>query len=565
MTESPQQPSPPPAAAVSRRVTRAEAEEIVRQHVAAGRLEPALSLQRRIAAAHPRDARAQQALALLLRDAGQLAEAVEALDRALAVTPRESLLLSQRSELLRRLDRLAEALADGEAAWRLEPHRPHVLVALGSALLALGEAARAQPLLRTAMARAPGDIETLARLGDAERLLGRLEAAAEVYRAVLALDQRRAETHCALGFCLRDLGNLAGARRHFEQALWLDPGRAEARLAIACLTLQEGRFAEGWPDFEARRLLPGAAAPPELPAWAGEELAGRHLFLRAESGHGDTLQFCRYLPLLQAAGARVTCEVQPALLRLLADSFPGVTFHTPGTPPPAADAWAPLPSLPGLFQTGFASLPSQVPYLRIRPAARQAWRERLDALAPRAGLRIGLAWAGDPRNPGDALRSFTPATLAPLRALPEASFFSLQLGERQGEAASWPSGGAPLHDLAPMLGDFAETAGAVCALDVIVTADTALAHLAGALARPAALLLARVPDWRWLLGRDDSPWYPGLWLFRQPAPGDWRGAVAEALASLRAQAPALIDWREAERAREAAEASAPGDSSADPL
>jgi len=544
-------PSAPPGDVARRRVTRAEAEEIVERHVAAGRLAPALAIQQRIAAAYPRDTRAQQGLALLLQRAGRLAEAVEAFDRAVALTPRESSLLSQRSDVLRRLGRLDEALADGEAAWRLEPHRPHALIAFGSALLDCGEAARARPLLETAVARAPGDAATLARLGDAERLLGRLEAAAEAYRAVLALDSRRAETHCALACCLRDSGNLAGARRHFEQALWLDPGRAEARLAIACLNLLEGRFEEGWPDFEARRALHGRP-PPALPPWAGEPLAGRHLFVQAEEGHGDTLQFCRYLPLLQQAGAELTCEAQPALLRLLADCFPGITFHSPGTPPPAADFAVALPSLPGLFRTGFATLPSEVPYLRIRPHVRDAWRERLDALAPRDSLRVGLVWGGSRRHPGDAQRSFPPTALAALRALPRASFFSLQFGERQDEARSWPPGEPPLLDLASELGDFAETAGAVCALDVIVAADTAMAHLAGALARPTALLLARVPDWRWLLGRDDSPWYPGLWLFRQPAPGDWAGAAAAALASLREQAPSLIAWREQERAREAA-------------
>ncbi len=531
-----------------RRVPRAEAERIVQEHAAAGRLDQALAIQQRIVQAHPQDAGTHHAFAMLLLRSNRLPAAVEAFGRAAALAPTAPLLHSHHGEALRRLGRLDEAIAAGEKALRLAPDRADVQVNLAAALLDKRDAERAEPLLKAALAREPGMANTHVNLGNAYRMRGRLEPAIAAYRAALAVDPRQVDAHSALGLCLRDQDDLAGARREFEQALAVEPRHANTRSALAILNLLEGRFAEGWRDYEARWASSEMRPRPlPMPSWQGEPLAGRHLFVFAEQGHGDTLHFARYLPLLQEAGARVTCEVQRATLGLLADSFPGVTFIAQGAPLPSADLAVPLLSLPGRFRTDLGSIPARVPYLSVRPDCLVSWRRRLDELAPRDSLRVGLVWGGSRSHRTDFLRSLSPADLAGLRALPRASFFSLQFGERQAEIAGWPAGSAPLIDLAPELGDFANTAGAVAALDLIVTIDTANAHLAGALARPTYLLLAKVPDWRWLLARDDSPWYPGMRLFRQPRPGDWAGAVAKALTAAEAEAASLIARREQER------------------
>lgn len=538
-------------AAGGRRVSRAEAERIVQEHAAAGRMDQALAIQQRICQAHPQDAGAHHALAMLLLRANRLAPAAESFGRAAALAPNAPLLHSHHGEALRRLGRLDEAIAAGETALRLAPDRPDVQVNLAAALLDKREADRAQPLLEAALAREPAMANTHVNLGNAHRMRGRLDAAIAAYRAALAVDPRQVDAHSALGLCLRDQDDRAAARHHFEQALAVAPRHANTRSALGILNLLEGNFAEGWRDYEAR-WASSEMRPRPLPitAWRGEALAGRHLFVYAEQGHGDTLHFARYLPLLQKAGARITCEVQRPTLGLLADSFPGIDFIAQGSPLPAADLAVPLLSLPGRLGTDLSSIPAEVPYLTVRPACLTAWRRRLDELAPRDSLRVGLVWGGSRSHRTDFLRSLTPADLAVLRALPGAHFFSLQFGERQDEIAGWPGDGAPLVDLAPELGDFANTAGAVAALDLIVTIDTATAHLAGALARPTYLLLAKVPDWRWLLAREDSPWYPGMRLFRQPAPGDWSGAVAAALAAGQAEAADLIERRERERGSE---------------
>ncbi len=548
----PPAPTSPAQAGAGRRVPRAEAERIVLEHAQAGRLDQALAIQQRIVAAHPQDPNSHHGLAMLLLRVNRLPAAAESLQRAVALAPRQPQLLSHQGEVLRRLGRLDQAIAAGEAAHALAPDRPEVLVNLAAALLDRRDADRAIPLLQTAIQREPRQPNSHVNLGNGWRMQGRLDSAIPAYRAALALDPRQVDALSALGLCLRDQDDLAGARRQFESALAVQPQHANTLSALGILNLLEGRFVEGWRDYEARWASSEMRPRPlTIPRWRDEPLAGRHLFVFAEQGHGDTLHFCRYLPLLLRAGARVTCEVQPAMLGLLADSFPDVSFITRGDPPPVADLAIPLLSLPGQFKTDLTNLPADCPYLTVRPDVLGAWRRRLDELAPREALRVGLVWGGSRTHRTDFLRSLTPADLGALRALPDARFFSLQFGERQGEIAGWPAGAdSPLIDLAPELGDFANTAGAVAALDLIVTVDTATAHLAGALARPTFVLLAKVPDWRWLLARDDSPWYPSLRLFRQAAPGDWASAVAAALQAATAQAGELIERRESERQSE---------------
>ncbi len=500
---------PESAAPEGRRVPRAEAERIAQDHARAGNLEQALTIQQRIVAAHPQDPATWHRLALMQLQGGRLPAAAQSLEKAIALAPQLALVQCHYGEVLRRLGRLDEAVAAGETAQRLAPERPDVLVNLAAALLDRREADRALPLLEAAIARDPQQPNTHVNLGNARRMQGNLPAAMAAYRSALALAPRQVDALAALGLCLRDSGDLAAARVQMESAVAAQPNHANARSSLAILNLLEGRFAEGWPGYEARWASSEMRPRPlPMPLWRGEPLRGRHLFVHAEQGHGDTLQFARYLPRLLEAGARVTCEVQAPPVGLLADSLPGVAFVERGGPVPAADLAVPLLSLPGRFGTDLTNLPAACPYLAVRPSVRAAWRRRLDELAPRDSLRVGLVWGGSRTHRTDFLRSLTPSDLGLFQQLPKARFFSLQFGERQPEIAGWPASGdgeRALFDLAPELGDFAHTAGAVAALDLIVTVDTATAHLAGGLASPTFVLLSRVPDWRWLLDRSDSP------------------------------------------------------------
>ncbi|MBN8900549.1 MAG: tetratricopeptide repeat protein, partial [Rhodospirillales bacterium] len=332
-----------------------------------------------------------------------------------------------------------------------------------------------------------------------------------------------------LGLLLQELGQLDEAEAVCRAALDQDPDRIEARVNLALLLLARGDYVEGWRAYESRLLLPGAQTRRFLqPQWTGATPPdGRTILLHAEQGFGDTLQFCRYAPLLAAAGARVLLEVPPALVRL-AKTLTGVAaVVTAGDPLPPFDLHCPLMSLPVAFGTTLDSIPHSLPYLQADPVQEADWRQ---ALAQVPGRRIGLVWAGSARldHPHaaalDRRRSVSLAALAPLAAIPACSFISLQLGV----AAAQPSPpGMQLHDPTTHLHDFADTAAVIAALDAVVSVDSAVAHLAGAMGKPVFLLNRFDTCWRWLHGRDDSPWYPTLRQFRQPARHDWATPITQ--------------------------------------
>ncbi len=309
-----------------------------------------------------------------------------------------------------------------------------------------------------------------------------------------------------------------------------------SRCCCAAISRQGGRSTE-W-----RYRLPGAAPPaPPLgcPAWDGTALPGGRLLLVADQGYGDAIQFARYLPWARASCAAVAVVAAPELAPLLAPLLPPGAVLTgwaevAAQPGPFA-AWAPLSGLPRLHGTRLETIPGGVPYLAAEPARRAAWIARLDALAPRPARRVGVVWAGRATHPNDANRSAPPAALAPLAAVPGVALVSLQPGPAAaGRAAIAPG----LPDLGGALTDFAEAAAALAALDLLITVNSAPAHLAGALGRPVWVLLPYGPDWRWLRDRADSPWYPDARLFRPARPRDWDGLAATAAAALQAWAAA---------------------------
>ncbi len=371
-----------------------------------------------------------------------------------------------------------------------------------------------------ALTLAPDDDAAFNTLGNCLKDAGEFASALESYKAAIARNAENHEAFCNLALLLSDFGCNDEAEAFYRQALDLAPEDAEARFGLAVTLFLQGRLAEAWPLYEARWQRAGLSARRyDSPRWAGpaDKATGRRLLLHGEQGYGDDIMALRWLPLLLALGVRPLLHLPRPLLRLARLSFPDVECLDERDPAPAHDAHAPLLSLPGLFAAEEATLPAAVPYLAADPADVQAWRQRL------AGLdgppTTGLVWAGSPKHPNDARRTLPLEALEPLLAALPDRWASLQVGCSPAQQAWLARQG--IADLGIGLGDFADTAALLLALDRLVAVDTAAAHLAGALGRPLELLLPFAPDWRWQCGRSDSPWYPTARLHRQTTPGDW--------------------------------------------
>jgi hypothetical protein len=347
-----------------------------------------------------------------------------------------------------------------------------------------------------------------------------------------------------MGIVLLRAGRPADALACHAEAVRLQPDFAVAHLNRGMALLALGDLAQGWAEYEWRwpaLKLPRPTIP--APAWDGADPAGRRLLLWAEQGLGDTLQFIRYAGELRARGAEVLFRCPTPLVRLLART-PGISRLIPEDDPvPACDGHAPLVSLPGLLGTRTPEdIPASVPYVHPDPALVSAWAEHVRAIP---GFRVGVCWQGSPTNPEDRRRSFGPAPLAPLAAVPGVTLISLQKGEGAGRRTE-VAGQFPIRALDGLdeeSGPFMDTAAVMRHLDLVVTCDSAIAHLAGALGVPVWVALPHAADWRWLTGRADSPWYPTARLFRQRVPGDWAdvfGRMAEELTSRRRAASIAV-------------------------
>jgi len=466
----------------------------------------------------------------LLR-AGRWREAVPLLEATLARAPDDPGALNDLGVALRNLGRHGEALACLERALLARPADAGLHGNRGVALLHLRRHADALAAFDAALALDPGAPMHWYNRGIALARIGRFEEAVAANDRALALDPRCREALLNRGNALRDLRRDDEARASLEAALALDPDDPDARFGMAVFELQRGRFERGWPLHESRpsnRPTPQAAAGMPMPPWLGAQpVAGKTILLLAEQGLGDTIQFCRYAPLLAARGAKPVLVAPAGLSALLRSLGESVTVAGPGANVAGVDCWTPLPSLPLACGTTLRTIPATVPYLHADPALRGAWRARL---GPRRGLRVGLAWSGSPHHHNDANRSLPPELLGPLLAT-GAEFHALQ-----PDAAAFPSHGAlVVHGAA--LKEFSDTAGLAAELDLVVSVDTSVAHLAGALGLPVWILLPYAPDFRWLLDREDSPWYPTARLFRQARPGDWAGVVARVAEAMRRTRP----------------------------
>lgn len=471
--------------------------------------------------------------ALALHRRGELRAAVERYQRALENLPQLAWAWCQYANALVALARPREAVDAYRKALAIDPSAADVHANCGVAHQMCGDATAALACYDAALALSPTLAAAHANRGAVLRSAGRPRDALAAYERALALDPSHVEAHYNRGIALAELLRLDEAIAAYEQALLLKPAHAEARWNKALALLLTGDYARGWPAYEWRWRHPAFAADmatrhAAVPLWLGkEDIRGKTVLLHAEQGLGDTLQFARYAALVRARGARVVLSVPAALVSLMHTLAGPDEVIAEGETPPACDVRCPLLSLPLACGTTAADIPSARSYLSADLAQVMAWRARL---GPRRRFRVGIVWHGGSRHPQDCRRSLALADF--LRVLPPGvEAVSLQQEVRESDRPVLEAHGDIAH-FGTALRDFADTAALCVNVDLVIAVDTAVAHLAGALGVPVWILLPHAPDWRWLLGRDDSPWYPTARLFRQREAGDWNSALDAARAAL---------------------------------
>lgn len=493
-----------------------------RHEDAADAFEKSLRLQ-------PNDASSHNNLGNALHALGRHTEAIASFQRALELRPGHAGALNNMGMSLNALERADEAIRHFQAALAAEPRFVAAHFNLANTLDATGRHEEAVASFQAALALQPNLPPTIFGLGNALAALGRHAQALPYLERAVGLDPQFALAWLSLGTAHQALGAHAAAVRAFDQALRLRPDLASAHMnrALAWLALRD--FARGLPEYEWRLQTTAQPVIQTLPRWHGEPIEQRTLLVHAEQGFGDTLQFVRFVPLAAQRAARVVLEVQPQLLPLLAPAAHAwrVMLIAQGAPRPAADLQCPLLSLPLALGTTYDTIPARAPYLSTPPAYGRKWRGSLGGHAKR---KIGIAWSG--RIQQNETRSMPIAALAPLFALEGIDWIVLQpeLSAEERAALDTHPRAASIHRLDKRIGDFADTAAIIERLDAVVSIDTSIAHLAGALKKPLWLMLPFAADWRWFVGETRSPWYPGATLLRQPQPGAW-GDVVEAVAN----------------------------------
>lgn len=507
---------------------------------------------------NPNYADAHNNLGSLLKSQGRLPQALDCFREAIRCNPKYTTAYFNLGDTFNELKQTHEAVAAFRRLVKLAPRNPRAQFRLGEALFKSDNFEEAATHYQAGLKISPDDAVALNDLGLARQRLNQHDEAVDCFRRAIGVDSNIAELHNNLGISLRaielpdeavasfrtalqlkpdysnphynlgnyfrDAGDYVRAEAEYDRSIELDPQYARPHFHRSFVWLARGDFARGWPEYEWRWKLDEMQSMlrhSSHPRWDGSPLDGKTITLYAEQGLGDTLQFVRYASLVQRAGGRVVVECQPPLERLLR-TCPGIDeLVARGNPLPSMDFQCPLMSLPYLFKTELTSIPASIPYLFAEAPLVDRWRDRLSAFS---GFRIGISWQGSPTYRSDKSRSFALKHFAALTDLPGLRLFSLQKGigaEQLGDCGE----DLGIVDLAAELDigpdAFIDTAAAMMSLDLVITSDTAIAHLAGALGVPVWIALNYSPEWRHLLDREDSPWYPTVRLFRQKNNGDW--------------------------------------------
>jgi tetratricopeptide (TPR) repeat protein len=537
-------------------------------HHRAGQLDQAEAVYRQVLAQNPREIRALHLLGMLLVQRRRPAEAVTVLRHAATLAPQSPDVQLALGDALRLCGDAPAAEAAIRRSISVRPLFPQAHNSLGLALVAQQKLESAIISWQKAIQLKADYAESHANLGAALAQLKKPSDAAPVLRRAVELNPNFAAAHNNLANVLDELEDSDGAIEHWQRAIELAPhyfdalvnlGKTlqrrgehqramelfdrsialrptdpDARFLRGLALLTHGRLAEGFADYAYRMQVKDLKIDPRnfsQPAWDGSTQLDKVVLLRAEQGFGDTIQFIRYAPLVRERCGQVVLECQAELAELMrsVNGIDLVAVRNQGLP--YFDLQSPLLDLPGVFGTTLETIPASVPYLSADPLRKEMWSGILAADPP--GKRVGMVWSGNPQHGNDKNRSIPLKAFEPLADLAGATFFSLQKGPAAGQLAD-STLSLELVDHSARLTDFSETAALIANLDLIITVDTSMAHLAGALGKPIWVLLPFAPDWRWMVDRNDSPWYPTARLWRQPCIGDWGSVLAAVAAALRA-------------------------------
>jgi len=497
------------------------------------KLEQGLSCYYQALALDPSDAEVCRALGVAFEKQNKLEEAVNCYQRSLALNPSDAEVYNNLGLIFEAQNKMNEAVICHYKAIQVDSDFIFSHNNMGGVLEAQGNLEEAANWYRKATAINPDYAVAHTNLGRILEAQEQLDEAIVCYYKAIEVNPDYVNAYHNLGFAFEKQGKFAESLSYYSQALELNPNYAIAHFNHALMLLRMGDFEHGWVEYEWRWQRDEVPpCPLEQPLWNGSNLESQTILIYTEQGLGDTIQFIRYIPLVAQCGGRVIVTCQASLARLL-ETVAGIDQLIPmGVTLPHFDVHTPLLSLPRLLKTTLKTVPVQIPYL----AAPEVYNINLKT-PPKTRLKVGIAWAGNPKNLIDYRRSCTLADFTQLLQIPNIAFYSLQKEPRAVDLAQLVSMRKVVQDLSHLLNDFADTAVVVEQLDLVITVDTSVAHLAGALGHPVWVLLPFVPDWRWMIEREDSPWYPTMRLFRQTSPGDWAGVMNRVAEALQASNP----------------------------
>ncbi len=503
------------------------------EHQRAGRLSQAEKIYKQILKAQPNNSAAYNNLGVALKSQGKLDEAIACYRRAQKINPDYAEAINNLGNALKEQEKLDEALVCFRRAVEIKPDYADARNSLGAVLDKQGHLEEAIACYRRALEDKPDDESAHNNLGVTLKGQGKVDEAIACYHRALEIKPDYAEAHNNLANAVKDLGNPEDALTRYRRAMQIDPDYASAHFNYSLALLLLGEYAEGWVEHEWRwkRDDPehrGRGFAQSL--WDGSRLDGRTILVHAEQGLGDAIQFIRYMPFVAERGGRVVVECHPMVIRLFRDS-PGIDqLVKRESPLPHFDVQTPFLTLPTIFGTTVETIPAEAGYLRAEPGLVGFWRQRM---AEFRGRKVGLCWQGNPEFPGDRWRSIPLTYFAVLLDDPSSTFINLHkgVGEPQiGECGLTDR----IVNYSPEVKSLVDTAAIIENLDLVITSDTSVAHLAGAMGKPVWTLLQFMPDWRWMLEREDSPWYPTMRLFRQKTRGDWEDVFVRVKRALEA-------------------------------
>lgn len=477
-------------------------------------------------------------LGMILKEKGNYDEAISCFQKAISLKPDYAEAHNNLGTVYRIKEDLDSAIDQYEKTLKIRPDYVEAHSNLGNALRDKGRFESSKAHFEQALSLNPEHAESHSNLGNALKDEGRIEEAIARYKKAIEINPNFAVAYFNIGSVYQEIGKFAEAIEYYDKAIAIESNYADAHWNRALVLLTLGDFENGWRQYEWRwkKKSPGIHPYHKKPLWDGSDFKGKVVFLHCEQGLGDALQFIRYAPMVKERGGEVWLGCPPALSR----AFKAITaidriFDKPEELPDTYDFQVPLMSLPMIFGTTLETVPCSIPYLRPYPKDVAVWKERLREYT---GLKVGLVWAGNPRKdqPGahavDRRRSMRLEQFAPLADIPGINWFSLQKGE-PAEQAKNPPAGMNLIDFMDQANDFADTAAFMENLDLIISVDTSVVHMAGAIGKPVWMLSRFDGCWRWLTEREDSPWYPTLRIFRQPSPGAWDPVVQKVCCSLK--------------------------------